>query len=567
MGLVQRVSRRVGAAALAAVMAGSLSAESLSGAYLAARQAILGADFKAAAEYYARALVKDPDQVALMENYVVAQMALGNLDAAIAVARRLSETGARSQLAAMALTAERAKAEDYDGLITQLGEETGISPLVDGLLEGWARLGQGSMTDALARFDSLGKQPGLLGFALYHKAMALASVGDFEAAHKVLDDEGRDIIGQIRRAVIARIELLSQLDRNEDALTVMAESFGADLDPGLQKMRDRLEAGDTLPFTVVTSPSEGAAEVFFSVAGALRNEANDEYTLIYSRIAEYLRPDHVEALVISAQMLEDMEQFDLAVETYKRIPQSSPDSHAAELGRADALRKAGRDEAALEVLEQLTRSYPDLPVVHLTLGDALRQREEFAGAIESYDKALALYEAADTQPWFIYYARAICHERLKHWDAADADFRKALELNPNQPSVLNYLGYSLVERRENLDEALAMIERAVAAEPQSGYIVDSLGWVLYRLGRYEEAVPHMERAAELMPVDPVVNDHLGDVLWKVGRQREAEFQWRRALSFVDLGDSSSDVDPERIRRKLEIGLDRVLEEEAEGQAR
>jgi len=147
------------------------------------------------------------------------------------------------------------------------------------------------------------------------------------------------------------------------------------------------------------------------------------------------------------------------------------------------------------------------------------------------------------------------------WDKAETDFRAALDLNPDQPQVLNYLGYSLVEKQDKLDEALDMIKRAVAARPDSGYIVDSLGWVLYRLGRYDEAVGHMENAVELMPVDAVVNDHLGDVFWAVGRKREAEFQGKRALSFVDPDDASAEADPERIRRKLEVGLDKVLAEE------
>ena len=158
-------------------------------------------------------------------------------------------------------------------------------------------------------------------------------------------------------------------------------------------------------------------------------------------------------------------------------------------------------------------------------------------------------------------ARAIARGRGGNWDGSEADFRAALELNPEQPQVLNYLGYSLVEQQRNLDEALDMIERAVAASPDSGYIVDSLGWVLYRLGRYDEAVEQMERAVELEPVDPVVNGLLGDVYWAVGRTREAEFQWRRALSFVDMTDGDSEADPERMRRKPEVGLDAVLAEE------
>ncbi|MBT8423727.1 MAG: tetratricopeptide repeat protein, partial [Silicimonas sp.] len=178
-----------------------------------------------------------------------------------------------------------------------------------------------------------------------------------------------------------------------------------------------------------------------------------------------------------------------------------------------------------------------------------------------YTKALDTFAEPDRAQWFLYYARGISNERLGNWDAAEADFRAALDLNPDQPQVLNYLGYSLVEQKTKLDEALDMIERAVAARPDSGYIVDSLGWVLYRLGRYDEAVGHMERAAELMPIDPVVNDHLGDVYWAVGRGREAEFQWHRALSFIDHEDASGDIDPDRVRRKLEVGLDVVLQEE------
>jgi Flp pilus assembly protein TadD len=156
----------------------------------------------------------------------------------------------------------------------------------------------------------------------------------------------------------------------------------------------------------------------------------------------------------------------------------------------------------------------------------------------------------------LFYARGICFERNDEWEKAEADFLMALKLKPNQPQVMNYLGYSMLEKQIKLEEALAMIERAVEARPHDGYITDSLAWALYRLGRYEEAIGYMERAAELEPVDPIVSDHLGDVLWAVGRKLEAEFQWQRALSF-----KPEEEDAKRIRRKLEVGLDVVLEEE------
>ena len=239
-----------------------------------------------------------------------------------------------------------------------------------------------------------------------------------------------------------------------------------------------------------------------------------------------------------------------------------PAVHAAELGRVGTLREAGKVDAAIEVLEQLAKRFGDLSVVHSTLGDVLRQQDRFEEASGAYDRAIDLVPEGANGTWFLHYARAIALERQDEWPRAEADFRRALELNPGQPQVLNYLGYSLVEKQIKLDEALGMIEQAVdATNGESGYIVDSLGWVLYRLGRFNEAVSHMERAVELMPVDPVVNDHLGDVYWAVGREREAQFQWMRALSFVDPEDLDGEADPDRMRRKLEVGLDVVLEEE------
>ena len=195
----------------------------------------------------------------------------------------------------------------------------------------------------------------------------------------------------------------------------------------------------------------------------------------------------------------------------------------------------------------------------LTGGVALDDQVILSGQM-AYDAAIAL--VPDPQPvhWVLYYTRGISNERAGNWPAAEADFREALVLSPDQPMVLNYLGYSLVEQGRDLDEALDMIERAVAGQPDDGYITDSLGWVLYRMGRYEEAVPHMLRAVELTPDDPIINDHLGDVLWKVGRIREAEFQWRRALSFGP----APDLDMDRVRRKLEVGLDQVISEAGPG---
>lgn len=538
----------------------SVQAEGLSGAYLAARQATYASDYEAAALYYTRALANDPSNPILLESAVLSYLSLGRLDTALPAARRMVNDGQKSQLANMVVSADQIKQGDFSDLLTSLEKGEVVGPLVDGLMVAWAHIGNGNMTLALDAFDEVSKEPGLAGFAAYHKALALASVGDFEGAEAIYSDASNGAIQSTRRGVMALVEILSQLERNDDALVLMDTVFASNLDPDLIDVKVQLEAGETLAYTHIRNATDGMAEVFYSLAGALETEASPEYTLLYTRIAQYLRPDHFEALLLTAGLLEKLGSYELATQTYKLVPPDHPSYHAAELGRAEALRRAEKPEAAIEVLEQLARSHGDQPLVHSSLGDLLRQQRDFAAAVDAYDRALELSNPKDRGLWFHYYARGICHERLDHWDQSEADFRKALELSPGQPQVLNYLGYSLVEKDTNLDEALEMIERAVAARPDSGYIVDSLGWVLYRLGRYGEAVDHMERATELMPVDPVVNDHLGDVYWAVGRNLEAEFQWRRALSFVE-EETSEEAKPDRIRRKLEVGLDQVLKEE------
>lgn len=544
-----------------AIGAPQASAQSVSGAYLAGRQAASQSDFAQASQYFVKALARDRNNPELMEGATLSFLSLGQIERGVPIAKAIEQAGLRSQTGSMVLIADLVMREDYDGVIARDGEGDGIGPLVDSLVSAWAKLGQGKAAAAFEGFDEVAKQPGMAGFAIYHKAMAYAVVGDFDSADKLFSDEDAGAATSTRRGAMARAEVLSQLDRNADAIASLKFAFGDVTDPELSKLMDALETGETVPFTHAKSAKDGVAEVFYSLAGALRGEAGADYTLLYGRVAYALRPDHIDALLLNAALLEELGQFDLAITAYKKVPTDHTASHAAELGRAAALRRAGKPDAAIEVLEQLARRFPDMGLVHSTLGDVLRGQDAFGEAVTSYDKALELTPEGARSRWFVLYARAISHERLDNWELAEADFRAALVLNPEQPQVLNYLGYSMVEKQVNLDEALNMIERAVAARPNSGFIVDSLGWVLFRLGRYSEAVIHMENAVALMPVDPVVNDHLGDVYWSVGRTREAEFQWSRALSFVDPADADGEADPDRIRRKLEIGLNAVLAEE------
>lgn len=535
----------------------ALSAEGLAGPYLAGRQAFSMFNYDQAAIYLALALQQDPTNSAVAETAILSQIARGQPEKAIPIARKQRDRGYDSQVVTLVILADLAQQGDYTGALAELDGGHSAGPLVDHLFRAWALVGQGQMSEAITAFDDIAEQSGLRSFGLYHKALALASVGDFEGADSIFSGEAGGPLQATRRGVIAHSQVLSQLERNPAAVELIERVVGGAVDPELDALRARLVAGEAVPFDVIRSPADGIAEVFATVAGVLNAETGALDALTFTRLAEFMRPDYVDAILMSAGILERQEQYDLATQTYNRIAPDDPSYLTAELGRIDALVAGDRVDAAIEALELLAKTKPDVAIVWSNLGDILRREERFGEAAAAYDKAIAALPSEQPGQWVVYYTRGICFEREKNWSAAEADFRKALELSPDQPQVLNYMGYSFLEMKSNLDEALSMIEKAVAAKPEDGYIVDSLGWALYRLGRYEEAVEHMERAVELMPVDSIVNDHLGDVYWAVGRQREAEFQWKRALSF----EPDTEEEAARIRRKLEVGLDVVLSEE------
>lgn len=545
---------------LASASLPALGQQGLAGPYLAARSADMGSDYRAVVEYGARALSRDPENVGLMEGLIMAQVGLGQIDASVPVARRLVGLEPESQVAGLVLMADAMRREDWGGVESLLAGGGSVGGFLDRMIGAWAAVGTGEMNRALDMFDALSGDEGVGDAALIQKALALALVGDYEGAENIFGGE-ESVLRLNRAGIEAYAQVLSQLERNPDAVAMLDEAFPNTDDEALLTLRAELAAGKPIPFTAVSGPRPALAQVFYEVAQSLLGDTDPGLVLIYARLAQHLDPSHVGPMLVTAQVFEEMQNDQLAAEAYALVPQSDRGYAQAQLGHAVALRRMGQIDEALSALAALAEKEPDLPNVHATIGDTLRFEQRFAEATPYYDKAIALFEQDQPNQWSVYFSRAITYEREGRWDEAEADFRKALSLSPDQPSVLNYLGYSFVERRENFDEALDMIKRAVAARPFDGYIRDSLGWVFYRLGRYEEAVEEMERAVELMPLDPVLNDHLGDTYWAVGRYREASFQWRRALSFVTGDTDVDELKPDRIRRKLEVGLDKVLEEE------
>ena len=535
-------------------IAGMVRAEISFGGYLAGRHALSTKDFDAASTYLSRAIEDDLENRELLNGLISVQVSLGDIGAAKISSDNLDLLGVQTQLSNMVKIAIQLRNRDFDNAKQQIENEQGINPLLDKIVTGWAFADEGNFENAETIFDEIGKGSSLAQFSQMQKASMLAAYGRYESALNTIEnlEKNSNRISIDARAL--KVQLLLKLDNKEEATEYFSKIFGDGVNSDAANLRMQVEDHPNA-YSIEESLSleAGIAYAFYAIADILKDDADPNTALLYVRLAQYLNENSQKTILLAADLLEQMGQYDLAVEEYAKISPSSSYFLSSELGRVGALRDGGKTEAALEVLYYLSREFSDIGIVHNSLGDFLRREERYSEAKIAYDRAVDIYRENNNVSWVVLYARGITHERLQEWDKAESDFRNALTINPDQANVLNYLGYSLIDRGEKLDEAMTMIEKAVSLQPESGYIVDSLAWGLFKLGQYETAIPHMEKAAELMPVDPIVTDHLGDLYWAVGRQLEAKFQWRRALSFdPELKDAT------RIREKLRIGLDRVL---------
>ncbi|RVC78014.1 tetratricopeptide repeat protein, partial [Mesorhizobium sp. M4A.F.Ca.ET.022.05.2.1] len=260
----------------------------------------------------------------------------------------------------------------------------------------------------------------------------------------------------------------------------------------------------------------------------LLGDGGEPFVRLYLQYALALKPNSDAALVQLAAVAEQLKDGEGAIALYRRIPGSSPLKELSDLQLGLNLADLDRHDEAIAHLKAFVDKHPQDMRAYLALGGVYSSKEDFRSAANLYDKAVEVLKTPTNANWNIFYQRGIAYERLKEWPKAEPNFRRALELFPDQPQVLNYLGYSWVDMNMNLKEGLAMIQKAVDLRPSDGYIVDSLGWAYFRMGRFEDAVREMERAVSLKPEDPVLNDHLGDAYWRVGRKLEATYQWNQA---------------------------------------
>ena len=537
-------------------------AQTVSGDFLAGQAAIRANDYKSAAQYFDRAFGAAPQNLGHQDSAMRAYLALGHINHAAKMAHALEAQDYTNPTTDMLLTLHAFANGRYDDALKRLKNGTIISEPIDPLLQAWAHFGAGRVSQALQQFDELAQSRRVANLALTQKALAHAMIGDFESAETLYaGDDTHPPLPRTVRGVQARAQGLAQMGQVDQALELLDSTFGTGRNPVADDLRFRISIGAPVEFDIARDAKGGAAEVLYFLSHTLQNERTDDVVLVYAQFARFLAPQNVDATLLVAEVLEDLGNHDLATLVYVDVPRGHPSFVSAEIGRASALEASDQADTAIEVLRQLSETNPAHRRVHIILGDHLRRQKRYQEAIFAYGTAIDLIPQESEIDWYVYFVRGIAHERSGDFESSDLDFRKSIALSPNRHQVLNYLGYSMVERQINMEEALDLIKQAVDLQPDAGYIVDSLGWVLYRMGQYADAVNHMEKAAELMATDPVVNDHLGDVYWAVGRKSEARFQWRRAASFITPNTSLNDIDPARVHRKLEVGLDQVLAEE------
>ncbi|MFW6076189.1 MAG: tetratricopeptide repeat protein [Hyphomicrobiales bacterium] len=529
---------------------------SLSGTYLAGRHAGRERDMEAAAAYFGRALARDPDNPVLIERAFIHELSVGNMDRAEELAESVLDVNAEHRVGRIVLGLSAARDNRHEAAREHFASAafTPLGELTSGLLTAWSIAQEGKLDEALDALDVLQSQDAFGNFRLMHTGLIAAHLGDHERAEQAFA-EAHDRAGSSLRVVQAYGTFLERTGRGREAAE-MYEQFLAtsQRSPLIQAALDRVEEG-RLPEPFITRATDGMAEAMFSLANVMMAEQSMDVALIYTQLALSLRPDFAVAQVLLGEIHEDAEHYERAIEAYETIPDDSPLWASAEIQIATNLDRLERFDEALARIDGLIAERPDYYDALVARGNLMRLHEKWDEAAESYARALDLIGTPERQHWTVVYFRAISYERAGKWALAEADFRTALELEPEHPSVLNYLGYSLVDQGLNLDEAMEMIEKAVELRPNDGYIVDSLGWAHYKLGDYEEAVKHLERAIGLScgdhqcSSDPVINDHLGDAYWQVGRKIEARFQWSHARD--------NDPEPEdlaTIERKLADGL-------------
>jgi Flp pilus assembly protein TadD len=527
------------------------------GNYLSALIASADRDTLAAEVYYREALRADPRNPDLLERAFAAALSNGDEPSANSLGERLLMRDSNNNLARLAIAVRDIEQGQFATARAHLAgtDATRVRDVTTALLTAWCYAGQSDLRRALDALDRIHDRS-VLAFRDYHAGLIAGLLGNSAEAQRRLKSAYDDDKNSLRfadayaRVLAAGGDLVGATKVYEDFSAIIPHH------PLIQRALADLKTNQSLD-PLIHNAKEGAAEALYGLGSAGSRQGDELPALVYLRLSLYLRPSSDLTAVTLASLFEQLRQGDQVIAAYQLVPMASPLKIGADIQIALELDGMGKTGEATRRLTEIVESRPHDVEALSALAELQRSAKKYMEAAATYDEAIATVGIPQRDNWTLFYFRGICYERSKQWPKAEADFKKALELNPDQPLVLNYLGYSWVDQGLNLEEAFKMLRRAVELRPNDGYIVDSLGWAHFKLGQYDKATETLEKAINLKPADPILNDHLGDAYWRVNRRIEAHFQWNHAR---DMGPDPEDLPA--ILKKIELGLPDLATETA-----
>lgn len=533
-------------------------ARTLLGNYLSGRIARHNHDTEAAAEFYTRALASDPENEAILEQAFLLEARAGHWERAIKLAEELIEAEPSHRFARFMLAIDAFKQGDFKQADTHFIEAR-QGPTVDPtstLARAWVQEAKGEYSKAFEILDRLSSADWAQYYQLYHRALIADVAGRHQLAGRSFDAAFKRSPTTLRIAdAYARHAAFG--NRPDLAIATLKLHMAKTMPhPITESLLEEIEQGGR-PALIARNPTDGLAEVFYGFGNAAVGEGAIEIGTLYLKFALFLKPDFPLAQVALAEAYSEAKKYEDEIATFEAIPRSSPLWLNVQIQKAFAMTALERIDDAKVLLDGIIAEHPNDIRPLDALGGILRSKERYEEARDYYTRAIALVDEPTKRNWALFYSRGVTNERLKNWPAAEVDFKKALELNPDESLILNYLGYSWVDQGVNLHQAMEYIRKAVSLKPDDGYYVDSLGWAYYRLGNMPKAVEQLERAVELRPDDPIINDHLGDAYWRIGRRLEAKYQWLQSLTLEPEDDLR-----EILNKKIAVGLDEATADEA-----
>lgn len=521
-------------------------------AYLEGTVAFERKDWAAAAAALAVAQRSDPSDMDLARRTFLALLAADRMDQAQALAEKLDAAGESSHLtrALRVIEALRANKLDEAAKLAADMPDDGLGIYIKPIFNGWVQALQGRTDEALATMASLRNAPGFATMYQIDAGVVLAAANRMDEAQQHFQDAVA-LSPRVQRINTIAAAVLARAGRTDAAKKILADYLKAvPLDIEAQVAADKLAKGEALEDPVPARLS-GLAEALGGVGSALLSESATDIAILYAQLAREADPDRLALDILVGDIQSTDGDIPAALNTFRTAsasPQANPaDRYMAKLKMADMLSRQKRDEEAKTALEQLVADWPERIEAKRELGHLYRRQENYAKAVELYTQVLDSVPDDVTSIWPVYYSRAVCADKLGNWTLAEADLNKALKLSPDQPYLLNYLGYSWIDRGTNVEEGKRLIHKALEQRPNDGHIVDSLGWAHFKLGELPDAVTWMEKAVEMEPLDAVINDHLGDVYWEAGRYTEARFSWTRALEH----DDDHELETAKVQAKLD----------------